>query len=848
MKKSTPRLHSLRKRAIFFSVTISLLIVMVTVFGYINFKNIHNESSLNLIKRHEFLEHINSIRTELLDSYKELNNFLLEPESINYQKNIIVSVKDALSISNQLNKHSWLKEYNRQNISAELNEKIRLLNDEVVNLIKVRLDINNQYPSLAVGSEVMQPNRDALNNAIALAMNEMDSDKTQIENPEVFRKFIQIRHLWTQVLSNSRLYLANRVGSFNIKALPVQEKGIETAFAQLHLELKNLKKVGDDGKLGFETTDAVETMLTSLNGWFDGFKKVKIIHHSYEWRQDAKIMKENISPLIDSIIELLFELEEITTESSINDVNLIVSLGDSQNRILWGIAFIGILFTIAIIMSLDKLIFTPIALISKALKLEAMGKQSETLTVVKAKETEDLVNAFNEMSRQVHVRQSELEYLALHDSLTTLPNRALLLDRIEHDTRIAKRESQTLSLLILDLDNFKEVNDTLGHISGDNLLIEVGKRIYNKLRDVDTIARIGGDEFAILLPNTNESQSNIIAEKVLSSFDDVIEIDDVDISVSASIGIAMYPDDGEDADTLLRHADIAMYVAKRNKLGIDFYSEENDKHSVSRLSLIRDFRDALATDKLTINFQPVFDIKSKNVIAVEALSRWNHPDHGVVSPEKFISLAEKTGLINNLTYQVLDKSVAQVSKWNQLGHSLSVAVNISVFSLKDPDFISEVRSVLRKYAFSGDKLKLEITESAMMDNPEKAIEILSKLNEMGIKLSIDDFGTGYSSMAYLKQLPVDELKIDKSFIIELDEDDSNDAIVRSIIELAHNLGLNVVAEGIETEKVFELLHIYKCDQAQGFHLGRPVTVDILEKDLLKYSNQSLVASMCAETT
>lgn len=843
MKKSSPRLHSLRKRAIFFSALISLLIVMVTVFGYINFKNIHNESSLNLIKRHQFLEHINLIRTELLDSYKELNNFLLEPESINYQKSIIVSVKEALSVSNQLNKHSWLSKYNRRNIAVELNEKILSLNKEVVNLIKVRLDINNQYPSLAVGSEIMQPNRNALNNAIALAMNEMVSDNTQIENPEVFSKFIQVRHLWTQVLSNFRLYLANRVGSFNENSLPVQEKGIETAFAQLQFELQKLKKIGDAGKLGFETTDAVETMLSSLNGWFDGFKKVKIINHSDEWRQDAKIMKERISPLIDSIIELLTELEEVTTESSINDVNLIASLGDSQNRILWGIAIIGILFTAAIIMSLDKLIFHPIALISKALKLEAMGKQSETVAVVNAEETEDLVNAFNEMSRQVHVRQTELEYRALHDSLTSLPNRALLLDRIEHDTRIAKRESQTLSLLILDLDNFKEVNDTLGHVSGDSLLIEVGKRILNKLRDVDTIARIGGDEFAILLPNTNEEQASMLGEKVLSSFEDVIKIDDVDVSVSASIGVAMYPEHGEDADTLLRHADIAMYVAKRNKLGIDFYNEEKDNNSVTRLSMSRDFRDALANDKLTLNFQPVFDIESKNIVAVEALSRWHHPEHGFVSPEKFILLAEKMGLINNLTYQVLDKSIAQVSRWNQQGHSLSVAVNISVYSLKDPGFISEARSVLSKYDLPGDKLKLEITESAMMDNPLRAIEILSELNKMGIKLSIDDFGTGFSSMAYLKQLPVDELKIDKSFIFELDEDDSNDAIVRSTIELAHNLGLNVVAEGIETEKVFELLRTYKCNHAQGFHLGRPVTAEIFEKDLLNRSNQGLIASM-----
>lgn len=828
-KSPSLKLHSLRKRAIFFSAAISLLIVAISISGYLNFKELHNESSEHLIKRDELLVHLSLIRNELFDSYKNLNSFLLEPQNKQHKNNIVISLDETIRLSNGLNNNSWVIKYKRKNIATELNKNLHSLKEEVTQLINVRLNINNQYPSLAVAAYVMQPNSDIITGSFALAMAEMDAENTQLKKPEIFRELIKARHLWTQMLSISRIYLANRVGSFSVDLLKSQERSIENMFVELRFNLLKLNKRGDADELGFETTTAIENIIESLTIWFEGFKKIKVIHNSDEWRQDVKIVKQKISPQIDLIIELLVDIEKIITESAQDDMDSAASFGDSQNRILWLIAFIGIIFTATIVISLDKLIFQPIAIISRALKLEALGKTSENLPVVKAKETEDLVNAFNEMSRQVHLRQTELEYRALHDSLTSLPNRTLLLDRIKHGINISKRESQKLCLLILDLDDFKDVNDTLGHLAGDKLLIEVGSRIKYVLRDVDTVARIGGDEFSILLLNTDEFQSIVACEKIIASFSKTINIGGIDVSISASIGIAIYPEHGEDVHTLLRHADIAMYVAKRNKLGFEIYNVNDDEHSISRLSLTRDFREAMANNKLTINFQPIFDIESKKVLAVEALSRWNHPEHGFISPEKFISLAEQTGLINNLTYWVLNNSISQVSKWNQSGSSLCVAVNLSVFSFKDPNFINEVDSALEKYNFPPDKLKLEITESAMMENPLQAIEVLTELHEMGIKLAIDDFGTGYSSMAYLKQLPVDELKVDKSFVIGLDQDKSNDAIVRSTIDLAHNLGLKVVAEGIETEVVNELLRKYECDMAQGFYLGRPVSAEKLEK-------------------
>ena len=346
------------------------------------------------------------------------------------------------------------------------------------------------------------------------------------------------------------------------------------------------------------------------------------------------------------------------------------------------------------------------------------------------------------------------------------------------------------------------------------------------------MARIGGDEFSILLSHTDEEQAKITSQKILASFREAIKIEGIDVFISASIGVAVYPVHGEDVHTLLKHADVAMYVAKRNKLGFEVYNEIHDGHSISRLSMTNNFHDDLENNKLTVNFQPIFDMTSNEITCVEALSRWHHPEHGLVSPEIFISLAEQTGLINQLTYWVLNESISQVAKWHKINKELIVSVNLSVFNFKDSSFIGEICGVLKKHDFPNDKLKLEITESAMMENSLQAIEVLTSLHSMGIKLSIDDYGTGFSSMAYLKELPVDELKIDKSFVIDLDQDESNDAIVRSTIELAHNLGLKVVAEGVETEKVNGMLKKYKCDMAQGFHLSHPILADQLEK-LLK---------------
>lgn len=823
-----PRLGSLRHRAIVFASVIGLMVMGFSLLGYFNLVKTSNESSSNLAQRHSLAEKVNQIRTNVLDIYRSLNKFLLDPHNPEHAAAIHVQLKKSLATISDLQQLEWTINNNQTFTVAKLHQTLVLLSHDIEQLFITRLDVTQQYPSLAVGGTVMQPNRNRVNNAFAVAMNELSAENTIKNNPLVYQEIQEARYIWSQLLSNFRLYLANRVGSFNKESLPVQERAIETMHQELEKHFHKLKQFDQQGKLGFETSNALGEMKTAARNWFDGFLRVKVIHHSNEWRNDMKILRDKITPGVDKISQLINQLESTINATLEQDVASYSKVAKAQTLFLWFVAILGMVFIVIMVISLDKLVFQPITHVVEALKSESLGRKSLVLPSAKSKETQDLIEAFSEMSYQVHSRQSELEYLALHDALTSLPNRTLLLDRIEHDIYIARREAHQLSLLMFDLDRFKEVNDTLGHLVGDSLLVEVGARIRGLLRDVDTVARLGGDEFAILLPHTNEEQAIVTAQKISEALSKSIVVDELQLLVKASVGIAIYPIHGTDAQTLMQHADVAMYVAKRNQSGFALYNHDEDEYSITRLSMMNDLRNAIENDELHLHYQPIYDLASGKIIAAEALSRWDHQQFGSIAPEQFVQLAEQTGLMNAMTYWVLEQAIKQVKEWHTRGHDISISINLSVNSLNDDELNGEVRSILRKYAFPMNKLTFEITEGAMMANPQRAIEKLTEFKSMGISLAVDDFGTGFSSLAYLKQLPIDELKIDKSFVIDLYRSQNDEAIVRSTIELAHNLGLGVVAEGVETEVVYQMLHNLKCDAVQGYFMSKPVAGEEFE--------------------
>jgi diguanylate cyclase (GGDEF)-like protein len=424
--------------------------------------------------------------------------------------------------------------------------------------------------------------------------------------------------------------------------------------------------------------------------------------------------------------------------------------------------------------------------------------------------------------------QRRIRQQALSDALTGLPNRTLLLDRAAQAIRQADRELVPAALLLIDLDRFKEVNDTLGHHCGDQLLIQVGQRLRAALRGVDTVARLGGDEFAVLLPAITTGEGAVtVAGKLQAALQEPFTLQGLALEVEASIGLALYPEHGSDPDELLQRADIAMYVAKDTHAGFVLFDRRQDQHSPRRLALLGELRRAIEGRQLLLHYQPKIDAHSGQVLGVEALVRWQHPTHGLVPPAEFIPLAERTGLIGPLTHYVMDAALHQCRDWRQAGHELPVAVNVSARRLLDLAFPDEVAELLARWEVPARLLVVEITESAIMADPAHAMQILGRLNQMGVGLSIDDFGTGYSSMAYLKSLPVHELKVDRSFVSQMTSNSSDAVIVRSTVDLGRNLGLRVVAEGVEDQTTLEALGALGCDAVQGYHVSRPVTSDDL---------------------
>jgi diguanylate cyclase (GGDEF)-like protein len=428
-----------------------------------------------------------------------------------------------------------------------------------------------------------------------------------------------------------------------------------------------------------------------------------------------------------------------------------------------------------------------------------------------------LVPILRRVVRRVRRQMEEIEYRALYDDLTGLPNRTLFRDRVAEAIG-----AESAAVMLLDLDRFKEINDALGHETGDLLLREVGARLRDELGESGSFARLGGDEFAILLPGASVDEALAEAARVHAALETPFALRGLPLEIATSIGIARFPEHGADVDTLLQRADVAMYLAKDAHAGTAVYDHEQDANDADRLALAAELRRAIETGQLVLHFQPKADLRSGVVVGVEALVRWEHPDRGVVPPNDFIPVAERTSLIKPLSRYVLAAAIRQCGEWNGDGHDLHVAVNLTIPDLLDLELPDYIVRLLDEAGVRPGQLELEITESTILADPFRVRQVLTRFNEMGVGLAIDDFGTGYSSLAYLRRLPVQTIKIDRSFVMGMCDDESDATIVRSTVDLARNLGLNVVAEGVESQEIWDALGAQGCSLAQGYFISRPL--------------------------
>jgi len=435
------------------------------------------------------------------------------------------------------------------------------------------------------------------------------------------------------------------------------------------------------------------------------------------------------------------------------------------------------------------------------------------------------------------IAEDTINFQAYHDLLTNLPNRALLRDRLSLAISQAKREDEMLAVMFLDLDRFKNINDSLGHIVGDELLQQVSMRLKSCIREGDTLARFGGDEFTLLLPKITQGKEDVskIAEKINEVLKDPFIIDNNELYVSASIGVSIYPRDGTNMDSLIKHADIAMYHVKdTGKNNYKFYSTDMTTPYFQNLSLDTGIHKALENDEFHLMYQPQINLKTGEIVGVEALLRWRHPEHGSISPAEFIPFAEETGMIVEIGHWVLRNACAELKRWRDAGlPEIRMSINVSARQLAEKTIVKHVTNVLKDYGIPGHCLELEITENTIMNDMESVIQKLKALSKKGVYIAIDDFGTGYSSLSYLHKLPIHTLKIDRAFIKEVNMKHSGNSIINTIVAMARGLSLNVIAEGVETQQQLEYLQEIECSEAQGFLFGKPLTADVITQLLIQ---------------
>ena len=470
----------------------------------------------------------------------------------------------------------------------------------------------------------------------------------------------------------------------------------------------------------------------------------------------------------------------------------------------------------------------PLSALAEMTRRVEQGDYAQPVRLAGPQEVSELAHRFNVMREAIAAREAQVTRLAYRDPLSDLPNRTLFNDRLRVAIEVAKRSGTPLTVLLMDLDRFKNINDMLGHHIGDLVLQQVAQRLTALVRKSDTTARLGGDEFAVLLNSAGVEEASSVAEKIVAALEQPIEVSHQTLDVGASIGVAGFPEHGEDAETLLRHADAAMYAAKRANSGIAVYDARMHERREEELSLLSELRQAIDWGELRLAYQPKVDLSRGDVTGVEALVRWQHPAKGLLPPDRFIPFAEETGFVRTITSWVVDAAARQAAAWRAAGRPLKVSVNISVHDLQNPELVAVLSAALERHHLPAELLALEITESGVMRDAARAIEMLKRVDAAGVGCAIDDFGTGYSSLAYIKQLKVDELKIDRSFIRTLVSDPKDRAIVLSTIDLAHNLGLAVVAEGVEDGATAQLLRELGCDQMQGYHVSRPLEAAAFE--------------------
>lgn len=713
-------------------------------------------------------------------------------------------------------------------LAEALQEDGESLGQAAQELFRIRTNDESWFPALRLMREEMLPHNQQLLGLLDQLLQESEDEEIPLATRlRVLQLVTSLRKDWLNMIAEMRLFVANRFGIFSNESSQGMHSrllNVRIYADELPKYLTPLRRLARKQELGFIGEEFMDAIDSHQRAWLEAFTRLEKLLESPDWRRDLVLMRESIAPVVKRMRERISTLDTDLGTQSARDITHLAEITRQLSKSILSLAVAGILLILFAYLFLRRNLLRPIAETALALKQEAQGMVDIAPPPASLRETRDLVEAFTEMRKQVHTRQRSLDHMAHHDALTQLPNRLLFRDRLQHALELASRGDHLVGLMFLDLDRFKQINDSLGHLVGDELLKLVAERLQGLVRSSDTVARLSGDEFAILVEGLEEQEDMVpLAEKALSMLERPMWIAGQELRISASIGIALAPFDDITTEHLIRDADAAMYQAKREgRAAYRFFSNEMTHRASESLHLENEIYRAVEAGEFLFHFQPVVRIGDGRLDGCEALLRWNHPRKGLLSPEVFLDTLNSTGLISAIMENLLDQAEAQQRALSiKQGYTVGVSVNLSVRLLNDPTFCRALLERLVAGQFADGGLVLEITEDILTQELAEAEVFLQQVKTLGGRIALDDFGTGQASLSHLRQFPFDLLKIDRAFIRDVNTDPNNASLVQAIIQLAHAFGMRVVAEGVETQAQRDYIQGLECDYIQGYLVGAP---------------------------
>jgi len=839
------RVGSLQGRYLLAAALLSLVVLAmcITSLGYLDRSS--KQSRAQLLTRNKMENITRQLYTNAWDAEYHLLNFTLVPDR-KHQSDFLETVNNTLGLIRKLDKIATPGLAMARPILERMRENVVQIREASVEYIDIRQNSDKLFPAMEIMVGTMSTTNKSFYQSATMVIDDLEfsPDDSSYQHINLFR---DIRRNWTLMIGSFRVYVANRLGTFGNpeQGLLTQSRNVEMHQIAVQEQLAEIQLISSQQDIGLVGDEMLAQMKQDISTWFTAYLSVKSILASDQWRLDIPMLRNTIRPLFNNTRESLLQLSKLLEQSAAHNIETVASTARQISLYQIITAFI-MLFGIAIgYLYLRLSVIKPVKELSAALLSAGQGRSSFSLSTPQTSETRTLVNAFNHMHSEINKRQQALQHQATHDTLTGLANRFLLHSTIDKHISHSIKTNTPLALLMIDLDRFKEINDSLGHDAGDKVLLCIADRIRKNLRDSDLAVRLGGDEFAILLPDTHIKQATRVARKVRQLLGQEMLINKQSLYVGSSIGIAIVPEHTHTREMLINYADIAMYKAKKARSDIEVYTTSLMTDNSNQLSMSSDLHKAIKESGLSLCYQPKIKLSDNSVSCIEALLRWNHPKKGSVPPHEIITMAEQNGQIRQLTAWVLGYALATHQELLQDHPELILAINLSAWDVVDPELAENVLHLLSVHNVPADRITLEVTESAMMQEPEIAGSNLEALHNAGVRTAIDDFGTGFASLTYLKHLPLDELKLDKTFITDMTTSNSDAIIVESTIDLAHKLGLQVTAEGVESQHALSQLIQMGCDHVQGYHISKPLDINALRNWLAEHGRNNLPSYGCS---